>query len=71
MSHRPLWVRVAAALATYAGRRRVVRVWCWWDCSELARRVRNAGFRVQHPILMREVDRRVRLLRKGIATLDV
>lgn len=67
----PLWVRVSALLAGgFAGRRRVVRAWCAWDVSHAATVVRNLRFRLRHPVLMRQVDRRVRLLRQGRDELE-
>lgn len=65
---RPLWVTVALHLGVGFGwRRRVVQAWSWWSSDNAWHRL---TFRLRHPVLMAEVDRRARLLRQGIGVLD-
>jgi hypothetical protein len=39
----------------------------WWECSNC---INRTWFRMKHPILMAQVDQRVRLIRAGFGVLD-
>lgn len=64
----PWYVRVAMVCTrSFRVRSVAVRLWCYFGCMNP---ISSALYRMKHPFLMAEVDRRVRLSQQGVEVLD-